>query len=135
MDIRKNDAVQIIAGKDKGKTGQVIKVARSEGKIMVEGVNIVHRHMRPRTAQDKGGIIEQPALFDASNAMIICPSCHKKTRVAHTVIDGKKTRTCKHCGASLDVKAKAKATAKKAVKKTTKKKAAEVKPEAPVSAE
>lgn len=135
MDIRKNDAVQIIAGKDKGKTGQVIKVARSEGKIMVEGVNIVHRHMRPRTAQDKGGIVEQPALFDASNAMIICPSCHKKTRVAHTVIDGKKTRTCKHCGASLDVKAKAKATAKKAVKKTTKKKAAEVKPEAPVSAE
>lgn len=135
MDIRKNDAVQIIAGKDKGKTGQVIKVARSEGKIMVEGVNIVHRHMRPRSAQDKGGIIEQPALFDASNAMIICPSCHKKTRVAHTVIDGKKTRTCKHCGASLDVKAKAKATAKKAVKKTTKKKAAEVKPEAPVSAE
>lgn len=135
MDIRKNDAVQIIAGKDKGKTGQVIKVARSEGKIMVEGVNIVHRHMRPRTAQDKGGIVEQPALFDASNAMIICPSCHKKTRVAHTVIDGKKTRTCKHCGASLDVKVKAKATAKKAVKKTTKKKAAEVKPEAPVSAE
>ena len=135
MDIRKNDAVQIIAGKDKGKTGQVIKVARSEGKIMVEGVNIVHRHMRPRSAQDKGGIIEQPALFDASNAMIICPTCHRKTRVAHTVIDGKKTRTCKHCGASLDVKAKAKATAKKAVKKTTKKKAAEVKPEAPVSAE
>lgn len=135
MDIRKNDAVQIIAGKDKGKTGQVIKVARSEGKIMVEGVNIVHRHMRPRTAQDKGGIVEQPALFDASNAMIICPSCHKKTRVAHTVIDGKKTRTCKHCGASLDVKAKAKATAKKAVKKTTKKKAAEEKTEAPVSAE
>lgn len=135
MDIRKNDAVQIIAGKDKGKTGQVIKVERSEGKIMVEGVNIVHRHMRPRTAQDKGGIVEQPALFDASNAMIICPSCHKKTRVAHTVIDGKKTRTCKHCGASLDVKAKAKATAKKAVKKTTKKKAAEEKPEAPVSAE
>lgn len=136
MDIRKNDAVEIIAGKDKGKTGQVIKVARSEGRIMVEGVNIVHRHMRPRTAQDKGGIVEQPALFDASNAMIICPSCHKKTRVAHTVIDGKKTRTCKHCKASLDVKAKAKATAKKAVKKTTKKKEAEVKPtETPDSAE
>ncbi len=137
MDIRKNDAVQIIAGKDKGKTGQVIKVARSEGKIMVEGVNIVHRHMRPRTAQDKGGIIEQPALFDASNAMIICPTCHRKTRVGHVIIDGKKTRVCKQkgCGASLDVKVKAKATAKKAVKKTTKKKAAEVKPEAPVSAE
>ena len=127
MDIRKNDAVQIIAGKDKGKTGQVIKVARSEGKIMVEGVNIVHRHMRPRTAQDKGGIIEQPALFDASNAMILCPECGKATRIGHKVVDGKKVRICKECGAVLDVKAsKAKATAKKASKKAAKKKADDV---------
>ncbi len=121
MDIKKNDAVEVIAGKDKGKTGQVINVVRADGKIMVEGLNIVHRHMRPRNAQDKGGIIEQPALFDASNAMIICPACHSKTKVKHEVIDGKKVRICKKCGASLDVKAKAKATAKKAARKTKKK--------------
>ena len=135
MKIKKGDLVKVIAGKDKGKSGKVLTAIPADNAVIVSDINIVSKHKKPRSAQDKGGIIEQPALFDASNAMIICPSCHKKTRVAHTVIDGKKTRTCKHCGASLDVKAKAKATAKKAVKKTTKKKAAEVKPEAPVSAE
>jgi len=121
MDIKKNDAVEIIAGKDKGKSGTVIKVERADGKIMVEGINMVKKHMRPRNAQDKGGIVEQPALFDASNAMIICPECHTKTRVAHKEVDGKKVRICKKCGAVLDVKAsKAKTTVKKAVRKSKK---------------
>lgn len=125
MNIKKDDAVKIIAGKDKGRTGQVIKAVPTDNKIVVEGLNMVAKHIKPRNAQQKGGIVEQPAAFDVSNAMIICPNCNQATKVAHSVVDGKKVRICKKCGSSLDVKARAKATAKKATKKTaTAKKAA-----------
>ncbi len=117
MRIRKDDAVKIIAGKDKGRSGQVIKAIPSENKIVVEGLNLIAKHVKPRSAQQKGGIIEQPAAFDVSNAMIICPTCNQATRIASSVENGKKTRMCKKCGASLDVKARAKTTAKKAAKK------------------
>ncbi len=118
MSIKKGDAVQIIAGKDKGRTGQVVKAMPAERKIIVENVNLVSKHIKPRTAQQKGGIVQQPAAFDISNAMVICPTCGQKTRVAHGVIEGKKVRLCKKCGASLDIKARAKATARKATKST-----------------
>ena len=87
---------------------------------MVEGVNIVSKCVRARRANERGGIVQQPAAFDASNAMVICPECHEATRVGHQVIDGKKVRVCKACGASLEV-SKGKATAKKAAKKAKKK--------------
>ncbi len=125
MNIRKDDAVKIIAGKDKGRSGQVIKAIPSDNKIVVEGLNMVAKHVKPRSAQQKGGIIEQPAALDASNAMVICPACSQPTRIAHNTENGKKSRICKKCGASLDVKSRAKTTAKKATKKsTTAKKAA-----------
>lgn len=125
MNIKKGDAVQIIAGKDKGRTGQVIKAIPVDRKIVVENINMVAKHVKPSSAQQKGGIVEQPAAFDSSNAMIICPTCGKATRVAHAVNEGKKNRICKKCGASLDIKARAKTTAKKATKSTAQKAATE----------
>lgn len=122
MEIKKGDAVKIIAGKDKGQTGEVIRVLPQDNKIVVEGVNKVFKSVRPRSATEKGGIVEQPAAFDASNAMLICPACHEATRVSHAVVDGRKVRICKHCGANIDEKAaKGKSTAKKAAKKASKK--------------
>ena len=102
MEIKKGDAVKIIAGKDKGVTGQVIKVYPAENRIVVEGANIVSKCVRARRANERGGIVQQPAAFDASNAMVICPVCHEPTRLAHQVVDGKKVRVCKACGASVE---------------------------------
>ena len=89
MEIKKGDAVKIIAGKDKGATGQVIRVYPAENRIVVEGVNIVHKCVRARRANEKSGIVEQPAAFDASNAMVICPVCHEATRLSHAVQEGR----------------------------------------------
>ena len=109
MDIRKNDAVQIIAGKDKGKTGQVIKVARSEGKIMVEGVNIVKRHQKARTQTSPSGIIEREGSIDASNVMLVDPKTGEATRIGYKVNeDGSKDRIAKKSGEVLNTVKKAK---------------------------
>lgn len=120
MEIKKGDAVKIIAGKDKGATGQVIRVYPAENRIVVEGVNIVHKCVRARRANEKSGIVEQPAAFDASNAMVICPVCHEATRLSHAVQEGRKVRICKACGASVEA-TKGKSTAKKAARKAKKK--------------
>lgn len=131
--IKKGDAVKIIAGVDKGKNGEVAAVLRSdEGtKVVVKGSNLAtDKHfVKPRNAQERGGIIEKERAIDSSDVMVICPSCGKTTRIAHKVTageDGKvvRTRVCKKCGASLDEQKKAKATAKKATKATAKKTAA-----------
>ncbi len=126
--IKKGDNVLVISGKDKNKTGKVLEVSRNDGKIIVEGINIVTKHVKPKSQQEKGGIVKKPAMFDASNVMIICPKCEKATRVSHSEVDGKKSRICKKCSASLDVKFEKEA--KKATKSTEKPKAekAEKKP-------
>lgn len=126
MNVKKGDAVKIIAGADKGKTGQVLAVDTKANRVVLkgDGLKTVKCFVKPRNAQEKGGIIEREGSVDVSNVMIICPSCGKATRVAHNVTvdeNGKsqKTRVCKACGASLDVKpAKAAKTAKKAAPKT-----------------
>ena len=118
LNVRKGDTVLVIAGKDKGKTGKVLVAMPANNSVVVAGVNIVSKHKKPRSAQDKGGIIKKENKIDASNVQIVCPTCNKATRVASEVKDGKKTRICKKCGASLDVVAK-KAT--KETKTTTKK--------------
>ena len=102
MTIKTGDNVLVITGKDKGKSGKVTKVYAEEGKVLVEGVNIVSKHQKPRSQEDKGGIIKKNAPIDASNVQVVCPVCGKATRVAHTQIDGKKVRVCKKCKASLD---------------------------------
>ncbi len=113
LNVKKGDNVLVIAGKDKGKTGKVMVAMPADDSVVVAGVNIVAKHKKPRSAQDKGGIIKRENKIDASNVMIVCPKCNKATRVAHMVIDGEKHRTCKKCGANLDV------AVKKEVKKTT----------------
>ena len=102
MTIKKNDTVCVITGKDKGKSGKVSAVDSNKNKVLVENVNIVTKHQKPKSQQDKGGIFKKPAPIDASNVMVVCPVCNKATRVAHKEIDGKKVRVCKKCGASLD---------------------------------
>lgn len=102
MEIKKGDNVVVIAGKDKGKKGKVLETSPKSLKVVVEGVNIVSKHKKPRSAQDKGGIIKQTNPIDSSNVMVVCPACDKATRVAHKIVDGKKVRVCKKCGASLD---------------------------------
>lgn len=127
--IKKGDIVMVIAGKDKGKTGEVTFVDVKAGKVVVEGLNVVSKCVKARTAQEKSGIVKKSAPFDISNALPVCPACSKVTRVAYKEVekDGKKVmaRICKHCGAELEASAtKKKVAAKKAAPATeTKKKA------------
>lgn len=118
LNVKKGDTVVIIAGKDKGKTGKVLVAMPADNSVVVAGVNIISKHKKPRSAQDKGGIIKRENKIDASNVQIICGSCGKATRVGHSIDGDKKTRICKKCGASLDVAGK-KAT--KETKTSTKK--------------
>ena len=127
MNVKKGDAVKIIAGADKGKTGQVLAVDTKANRVVLkgDGLKTVKCFVKPRNAQEKGGIIEREGSVDVSNVMIICPSCGKATRVAHNVTvdeNGKtqKTRVCKACGASLDVKPTKAAKTEEAVAEETK---------------
>lgn len=110
MNIKKGDTVLIISGRegkdgDKGKKGKVLQVMPDENKILVEGINVRTKHTKPRKAGETGGIVKQSIAIDASKAMVVCKKCGAVTRVAHTILsDGTKTRTCKKCNESLDVK-------------------------------
>ncbi|RKY67421.1 MAG: 50S ribosomal protein L24 [Candidatus Latescibacterota bacterium] len=102
LKIKKNDTVLVIAGDYKGKQGRVLKVFPREDKAIVEHVNMVKRHTRPRTNQ-QGGILEKEAPIQLSNLMVICKSCNQVTRVARkTMEDGTRVRVCKRCGEMLD---------------------------------
>ena len=102
LGIKKGDTVLVIAGKDKNKRAKVLAVSPKTARVVVEGVNVVSKCKKARTAQEKSQIIKLEAPIDASNVMVVCPKCEKATRVAHAEIDGKKVRICKKCGASLD---------------------------------
>jgi large subunit ribosomal protein L24 len=98
--IRKEDTVQIIAGKDKGKRGRILKILRDKDRVVVEGANIVKKAQKRRSQQDRGGIIEVEAAIHASNVQIVCKKCGP-TRIGYRV-DGKtKTRVCRKCGEAL----------------------------------
>jgi len=102
--VKTSDRVVVIAGKDKGKEGNVKKVDTTNGRVIVEGANMVTKAQKPQPALGiQGGLIKKEASIDSSNVMIVCPSCGKATRVASKVIDGKKVRICKKCGKELDV--------------------------------
>jgi large subunit ribosomal protein L24 len=107
LQIRKNDIVRVIAGKEKGKVGRVLKVDRGNGRIIVEKVNMVKRHIKPGKAHPQGGIVEKEAALAYSNVMIMCDKCNKPTRIAKTVDGaGKRSRICKRCGDVLAAKAR-----------------------------
>ena len=114
--VKKGDTVLIIAGKDKGKTGKVTACDPSSGRVVVEGVNIITKHNKPRGVNQPGGINKVSGPVDASNVQVICPSCNKATRVAHNDDGKKKVRVCKKCGASLEATKKVEKKAKKAAK-------------------
>ena len=106
--IRRNDTVQVISGRDKGKTGRVLSVSRKTGKILVEHVQMIKRHTRPNPAkQIKGGIAEREAMISVSNVMIVCSSCGP-VRIASKADQAggklRRTRVCRKCGAPLDKK-------------------------------
>ena len=102
LSIKKGDTVLVIAGKDKDKRAKVLAVSPKSNRVIVEGVNIVSKCRKARTAQEKSQILKIEAPIDASNVMVVCPDCGKATRVAHNEVNGKKVRVCKKCGASLD---------------------------------
>jgi large subunit ribosomal protein L24 len=110
IDIKKEDTVKVLSGRDSGKTGRVLQVNRETGKVLVEHVMMIKRHTRPNPAkQIKGGIAERESPINASNVMVVCPQCHKATRIGHhvdAVAGGKsrRTRVCRKCGATLDRK-------------------------------
>ena len=102
MSIRKDDTVIVLSGKDKGKKGKVLTVMPKDGKVIVEKVNVVSRHQKPRKQGEEGGIIKREAPIYACKVMRVCPKCDTPTRPAHkTLADGKKVRVCKKCGAEI----------------------------------
>jgi len=110
VELKKEDTVKVIAGRDKGKTGRVLRVDHERGRILVEHVSMVKRHTRPNPGrQIKGGIAERESPLAVSNVMIVCPGCNKAVRIAHHVdhIAGGRTRrsrVCRKCGSALDKK-------------------------------
>ena len=101
MNIKKDDVVVVLSGKDKGKQGKVLEVMPKERKVVVEKINMVSRHTRPRKQGEEGGIIQKEAPLYACKVMRVCPKCDKPTRAASKIVDGKKVRVCKHCGAEI----------------------------------
>ena len=102
MSIRKDDMVVVLSGKDKGKQGKILEAMPKEGKVVVEKINVVSRHTKPRKQGDQGGILKKEAPIYACKVQRVCPKCGKPTRAAHKVqADGKKVRICKKCGAEI----------------------------------
>ena len=101
MNIRKDDKVVVISGKDKGKEGKVLVANPKAGKLVVEGVNVASKHQKPRKQGEEGGIIKVETPIYVSKVQLVCPKCGKATRVGFKVENGKKTRVCKKCGAEI----------------------------------
>ena len=97
MKIKKNDNVAVISGKDKGKSGKVLRAIPGLEKVLVESVNVVKRHQRPRKQGEKGQISQMPSPIHVSNVMLICPKCSKPTRVGYRFEGESKSRVCKKC--------------------------------------
>jgi len=96
--VKRGDTVVVITGKDTDKKGEVLKVIPKTNRVIVKGVNMVTKHVKPNAANRQGGIVEQEAPIHASNVMLYCTKCNKPTRIAHKILeDGSKVRVCKHC--------------------------------------
>lgn len=103
MQIRKNDSVMVIAGRERGKTGKVLRVLKEKDAVIIERLNIVKRHTKPRGPQQTGGIVEKEAAVHASNVMILCDKCNAPARIGHKILgDGNKIRICRNCKEALD---------------------------------
>ena len=100
--VKTGDTVMVINGKDRGKTGKVMQVSPSEGKVIVGGINIVSKHVKPRQMGEAGGIIKAESALYAEKVQLVCPKCGKPTRVGHVIDGDKKLRVCKKCGAHFE---------------------------------
>lgn len=102
LHVKTGDTVVILSGTSKGKKGKVLEVSPKEQKVIVEGCNIVKKHVKPKKMGQAGGIVSAEAPLYASKVMAVCPKCQKPTRLGHKIgADGTKTRACKHCGAEF----------------------------------
>ena len=100
--VKTGDTVVVLSGKDKGKKGKVLAVSPKEGKVIVEKINIVSKHVKPRRMGEPGGIIKAEGAMYASKVQIVCPTCKEATRIGHSFdAKGKKIRVCKKCGKEL----------------------------------
>ena len=98
--LKKNEEIQVIAGKDKGKTGRIIKIYKDKNRVLVQGINFIKKHKKPTQQDRQGGIVQQERPISLSNVMLICSSCKKPTRVGRKVMEsGEKIRFCKICKA------------------------------------
>jgi large subunit ribosomal protein L24 len=103
LEIRKNDSVMVISGRERGKTGKVLRVLPDKDRVIVERVNLVKRHSKPKGPQQPGGIVEKEAAIHASNIMIMCDKCNAPVRVGRKLLaDGTKIRICRRCSEALD---------------------------------
>lgn len=101
-EIKKGDFVRVMTGKDEGKQGKVLSVNRDNGKLVIEGINMLKKHQRPTQKLAKGGIIERESPIPASKVMLLCPKCSKPTRIAHIVKGDRKARSCQKCNEMID---------------------------------
>ena len=101
MNIKKGDTVVVLSGKDRGKQGKVLGIVPKSSKVVVEGINMVTCHVKPRRQGEEGGIVKREAAIASCKVQVVCPKCSKATRVAHKIENGKSVRVCKHCGAAL----------------------------------
>ena len=101
MKLRKGDTVKVLSGVDKGKTGEVLEVIPKTNKIIVKGVNVRKKHIKPRKQGEEGGIIPVECSIHSSKANVVCPKCGKATKVGYVEEKGEKVRVCKKCGAKL----------------------------------
>ncbi len=101
MKIKKDDKVIVLSGKDKGKQGKILSADPKAMKVVVEGVNVATKHQKPMKQGQEGGIIKVETPIYASKVQLVCPKCDKGTRVGYKLVDGKKVRVCKHCGAEI----------------------------------
>src|SRR5690606_11730285 len=102
MHVKKDDLVAVISGEDKGKQGKVLEARPRENRVVVEGVNIQKRHMRPARTNPQGGVVERPGPIAASNVLLVCPSCKKPSRMRRRRTDKGVVRECTRCGKTAD---------------------------------
>ena len=101
LHVKKDDIVVVLSGDSKGVKGKVIDVSVKEGKVLVEGANIIHKHVKPRKQGETGGIVDTEGAIYACKVALYCSKCDQGVRVKHQIVDGKKVRVCAKCGAQL----------------------------------
>ncbi|PID55944.1 50S ribosomal protein L24 [candidate division KSB3 bacterium] len=103
LHVKKNDTVKVISGKEKGKSGKILKAYPAKGRIIIEHLNMIKKHTKRQRQGQGGGIIEREGTIHASNVMLVCPGCKQATRIGKKILeDGSKVRTCKKCGEVVD---------------------------------